>query len=256
MSKPVNVLDLCTGTGCIPLLFQHELSKQSLGEDTIANIVGVDISSTALSLAEENKAIQLRELRTSASPNAKTLDLLRNIHFLQADVLARSGPSSVTSRLQQIQTNRSNPSYEIIISNPPYISSSAFRRTTAASVRKFEPKLALVPPSTDSGLFPSGSANNHSVDDGDIFYPCVLEIAAECDAKVVLVEVADMEQACRVAAMADGWHVEIWRDDPAARGESGKEFVGVGGEGGRQVRVCGTGNGRSVLFTKGDWIRG
>lgn len=255
MSKPVNVLDLCTGTGCIPLLFQHELSKQSLGEDTIANIVGVDISSTALSLAEENKAIQLRELRTSASPNAKTLDL-RNIHFLQADVLARSGPSSVTSRLQQIQTNRSNPSYEIIISNPPYISSSAFRRTTAASVRKFEPKLALVPPSTDSGLFPSGSANNHSVDDGDIFYPRVLEIAAECDAKVVLVEVADMEQACRVAAMADGWHVEIWRDDPAARGESGKEFVGVGGEGGRQVRVCGTGNGRSVLFTKGDWIRG
>lgn len=254
MSNPISVLDLCTGTGCIPLLFQHELSKQSLSEDTIAQIVGVDISSTALSLAEENKSIQLRELPTHASANSETL--LHNTNFLQADVLARSGPSSVKSKLQTLQANTStNRSYEIIVSNPPYISSSAFRRTTAASVRKFEPKLALVPPSTDFHLHSTSSTSKQTIDDGDIFYPRVLEIAAECDAKLVLVEVADMEQACRVAAMAAGWNVEIWRDDPAARGESGEEYVGVGGEGGRKVRVLGTGNGRSVLFTKEGWMR-
>ena len=77
------------------------------------------------------------------------------------------------------------------------------------------------------------------------------------DTKVVLYEVADMEQAIRVAGLAgDHWEaVEIWRDDPGAS-EGEVEFVGVGeGEGRRRVDVRGVGNGRSVVAYRGDGLR-
>ena len=48
---PVRVLDLCTGTGCIPLL----LCAQWPPGSTLA--VGVDISPAALELAAENAAV-------------------------------------------------------------------------------------------------------------------------------------------------------------------------------------------------------
>jgi methylase of polypeptide subunit release factors len=138
-----------------------------------------------------------------------------------------------------------------LISNPPYISTSAFRRTTSASVRKYEPKLALVPP------VPHSSAGQADEDDGDLFYPKLYELATMLDTKVVLFEVADMEQAIRVAGLAgDHWEaVEIWRDDPGADGVE-EESVNVGeGEGMRWVDVRGVGNGRSVVAYRSDGSR-
>lgn len=142
-----------------------------------------------------------------------------------------------------LETGREQPSldYEIIISNPPYISTSAFQRTTAASVRKYEPKLALVPP-------PSLEERDVEEEDGDLFYSRIYDMADICDTKLILFEVADMEQACRVAEMAYGrWeHVEIWRDDPGAEdGEA--EYVHLNWQGQHKVRVWGKGNGRSVV---------
>lgn len=70
----------------------------------------------------------------------------------------------------------------------------------------------------------------------------------------MLFEVADMEQAIRVAGLAgEDWEaVEIWRDDPGAGGDE-VEFVDVGeGEGRRRVDVRGVGNGRSVVAYKGE----
>ena len=66
------------------------------------------------------------------------------------------------------------------------------------------------------------------------------------DTNVVLFEVADMEQAMRVAGLAgDDWDVvEIWRDDPGADSDE-VEFADVGQ--GRRVDVKGVGNGRSVV---------
>jgi methylase of polypeptide subunit release factors len=167
------------------------------------------------------------------------------MQFLEADILAEhSNAFSVMSRLKEAQgASQSKPTYDILISNPPYISTSAFRRTTSASVRKYEPKLALVPPVRNS------STVQLNEDDGDLFYPKLFELAIMLDTNVVLFEVADMEQAMRVAGLAgDDWNVvEIWRDDPGADTDE-VEFADVGqGEGRRRVDVRGVGNGRSVV---------
>ena len=235
---PINVLDLCTGTGCIPLLFHHELFKQPSIAPRIGRVVGVDISPHALKLSEDNKAKQLHEQHVYGSPNPAKLETLRNMQFVQADILAdEKSSSSVMSRLREIDPAK--PNYDVLISNPPYISSAAFRITTAASVRRYEPKLALVPPH---------SPTQQIVEDGDAFYPKLYEIAKLVNSKVVLFEVADMEQACRVAAMADKhWAtIEIWRDDPGANVNE-TEYADVGHGNRQRVRVKGQGNGRSVV---------
>jgi methylase of polypeptide subunit release factors len=252
--RSINVLDLCTGTGCIPLLFYHELFNQSDFEPKIGHITGIDISQHALELAEENKTQCFQNVTTRQSSSTNlSLNVLREMQFLKADILAEhSNQSSVMNKLKEAQGARQSTStYDIMISNPPYISTSAFRRTTSASVRKYEPKLALVPPD------PHSSAGQVDEDDGDLFYPKLFDLATMLDTKFVLYEVADMEQAIRVAGLAgDHWEaVEIWRDDPGA-GEGEVEFVDVGeGEGRRRVDVRGVGNGRSVVAYRGDGLR-
>jgi methylase of polypeptide subunit release factors len=245
-TRSINVLDLCTGTGCIPLLFHDELFNQSDFEPNIGYITGIDISHRALGLAEENRThcVQTPQTHQSSSTNP-SLRTLREMQFLEADILAdHSNAFSVMSRLKEAQgASQSKPTYDILISNPPYISTSAFRRTTSASVRKYEPKLALVPPVRNS------STVQLNEDDGDLFYPKLFELAIMLDTNVVLFEVADMEQAMRVAGLAgDDWNVvEIWRDDPGADTDE-VEFADVGqGEGRRRVDVRGVGNGRSVV---------
>jgi methylase of polypeptide subunit release factors len=242
-------LDLCTGTGCIPLLFHHELFNQPDFEPNIGHISGIDISDHALRLAEENKT---RCVQGVQSRQSSSLSILRDMQFLQADILAEhSNPSSVMSRLEKArEASTTDHNYDILISNPPYISTSAFRRTTSASVRKYEPKLALVPP------IPQSPIDQVAEDDGDLFYPKLFELATILDTKVVLFEVADMEQAVRVAGLAgDDWEVvEIWRDDPGADGGEA-DFADVGeGKARRRVGVRGVGNGRSVVAYRGDGL--
>lgn len=103
---------------------------------------------------------------------------------------------------------------------------------------------------------PSPNDNRETeVDAGDIFYPRLLQIAEQVSARVLLVEVADMEQAVRVVGMVvergkGAWEgCEIWRDWPAAGGEGGGEMVEVQGE---DIRVVGEGNGRAVLVWRGE----
>lgn len=87
--------------------------------------------------------------------------------------------------------------------------------------------------------------------DGDIFYPRLLDIAEQLSTQIVLFEVADMEQAKRVASMTvsrgiwDG--IEMWCDEPSAR-VSALEEVTVDGS---KVRVRGIGHGRSVFAYRG-----
>lgn len=137
---------------------------------------------------------------------------------------------------------------DMVISNPPYISPDAFNHSTTRSVRNYEPKLALVPERSNRELLEN--------DMGDVFYPRLLEIAKELEAKIVMFEVADLGQAQRVAQMAiqQGiWStVEIWRDQPSEDGEPGDES-GLPG-----VAIRGLGHGRSVFAWRGEatqWLR-
>lgn len=250
LQKHLRILDLCTGTGCIPLLAHYELEqnrKHGKWPETL-EIVGVDISSQALRLANKN-------LRQSAG--AGYLGPNPSLHFLQADILATvpkdksSCAPSLESALHHFEstspTSRDGR-WDILISNPPYISPKAFKDTTQRSVKRYEPRLALVPPLQDNSIY-SG------VDQGDIFYPRLLQIAQDIGAKVVLFEVADLEQAQRVALMAKDqgiWHgIEIWRDWPSQH-DPDAEIANTQG-----VKILGTGNGRSVFAYRGsarDWL--
>jgi len=238
----LRVIDLCTGTGCIPLLFHLEFYRKYQTGGRGLELAAVDISKTALALARENWNAQRKAQSHSHDSQSTRLQSLEAMKFVEADVLnddvQTCGPKSVLKSLQELYRASTIPRFDVLISNPPYISSKAFRTTTARSVRAFEPRLALVPKS--SGL-------DHSTPDGDIFYPHLLRLAEQVKAKVMLFEVADINQAKRVAALCirqGHWeNVEIWRDDP--RDERASTSSAVIGR--KTVAVRGTGHGRSVF---------
>ncbi|EMC96188.1 hypothetical protein BAUCODRAFT_122220 [Baudoinia panamericana UAMH 10762] len=243
LPRKLQVLDLCTGSGCLPLLFHHEYFKHNLRADTDIRLIGIDISKRALKLARDNLSTQLIAQKAPSS-----LRSLQKTRFLRADVLHDAniphqfGIPSVLDALRTLEGTPTPPCFDILISNPPYISSRAFLNTTARSVKLYEPKLALVP---------QHPAPTCPVNDGDTFYPRILDVARKLDAKVVLVEVGDMEQAVRVASLAieQGlWDaVEIWRDEPGRQAPA-EESVKIGDV---CVFVRGVGYGRSVFAYRG-----
>src|SRR5690242_12836643 len=169
----LRVLDLCTGTGCIPLLFRHEFAAQR--KDIDLRIVGFDISKKSVDLARENL------LR-----NEKDLQARRGMtNFARADVLVDPFtdlvPGAPLPLRNVLNHRRWSQFWDVLISNPPYISPSAYWKTTTRSVRGFEPRLALVPPP---------KAKLDDTQRGDMFYPRLLAYAEEVEAKIVLLEVA------------------------------------------------------------------
>lgn len=230
LPKELKVLDLCTGTGCISLLFAHLfLSKWHRAESL--KVLGVDISPVAVKLAIGNR-----------NSLAEELPMNSNVEFVRADILRNTGSLKLPGLSQLLEQNKM-PEWDIIISNPPYISPAAFNRDTTRSVRNFEPKLALVP------SFPSQSLSDQ--EQGDMFYPRLLEIAENVSAKILLMEVADLAQAKRVSSMvksSGAWDgVEIWRDNPDVDGgDKGRTPESVDG-----VEVIGKGDGRCVFCWKG-----
>ena len=103
-NKAYKVLDLGCGSGCLLISFLKEMHK-SQG-------MGVDISSSALEVAKKN--IELHNLNNRAK--LVRLDLL---------------------------TLHTKDKFDIIFSNPPYLSSSDYAKLSD-DVKNFEPKQALV----------------------------------------------------------------------------------------------------------------
>jgi release factor glutamine methyltransferase len=106
------ILDLCTGSGCIPLLLLGLLPKQSKG-------LAVDISTEALALAKENAVI------CGISPERLTL--------LEANI-------KDTAFIQKVL---SHGPFHLLTANPPYIAPAEYV-TLPRSVRDFEDARALV----------------------------------------------------------------------------------------------------------------
>ena len=242
----LRVLDLCTGTGCIPLLFAHEFCDSS-SSATELRILGVDVSPDALKLAAHNLK------RTRRLATQKPVEMA-NIRFLGADILSDPfadqdyGPPSLKAALN---LERAPQFWDIVISNPPYISPREYWKTTTRSVRGFEPKLALVPPNV---------AASTDVEQGDAFYQPLLNVALDVEAKVVLLEIADAEQALRVARAAremnifDG--IEIWRDRPDGEEHLSDDTTTPLEH--TEFPVFGQGNARTVLCYRGpgtQWLQ-
>ncbi|KAH3901307.1 S-adenosylmethionine-dependent methyltransferase SCDLUD_002798 [Saccharomycodes ludwigii] len=115
----LKVLDLCTGTGCIPILLAHSLISYQKNTNFKGQLIGVDVSPIAIDLAKENS----RQLAS----NIDGTSLSSVLQFIQGDIL------------NQNNIINKNAHFDIITCNPPYIHN--FIR--AASVRCYEPKLAL-----------------------------------------------------------------------------------------------------------------
>ncbi len=98
------ITDLCTGSGCIALGLKSIFSE--------SNVIGLDISTDALSLAKENSKLT-------------NLD----VEFIHADVL-------------NINRDLLDQKWDCIISNPPYIPSNE-RESIAENVLNFEPEISL-----------------------------------------------------------------------------------------------------------------
>lgn len=108
------ILDIGTGSGCIPITLSKLFPK--------AEIVGVDISEDALSVARSNN-----------------VQLGANVSFMNFDILNEASWKDVGQ-------------FDIIISNPPYI---PIREKTlmAPNVLDYEPHLALFVEDQDPLLF-------------------------------------------------------------------------------------------------------
>lgn len=81
INKPLSILDIGTGSGCIPISLKQAIPN--------ASITAIDISKEALAVAQQN----------AAAHNT-------NIEWIELDIL---------------QTKHLKDQYDIIVSNPPYI---------------------------------------------------------------------------------------------------------------------------------------
>ena len=108
--SPFNILDLCTGTGCVALALAGDFND--------ASVYGIDISELALKYAKQNAE----------------LNGINNVAFLQGDLFdpVEKYLRSQTSRLE----------FALIVSNPPYIKSGDIKNLQP-EIRDWEPVEAL-----------------------------------------------------------------------------------------------------------------
>ena len=222
--KDVNILDLCTGTGCIALQLYASLRRR---RHVHVHVHGVDVSPKAIALARENARHNVRPGRLQQP--------LGTIQFTQADIFS----DDVLVRLR-------DRNWDVLVSNPPYLSRGAFARDTARSVRNYEPRLALVPEER-VGTTPAAARCAPA----DVFYARLLSLSAALRPTRVLLEVAGVKQAVRVVKMAGEDpllcelypQVEIWRDHPHP------EYQQLDIDQ-RQVPLRGSGSARAVYLSR------
>ena len=102
MNKPLSILDIGTGSGCIPIALKLALPNCTL--------TGLDISKDALAVAEINAN-----------------NLKATVEWIEQDIL---------------NTAALDTSYDIIVSNPPYIPLRE-KKDMQEQVLNFEPSIAL-----------------------------------------------------------------------------------------------------------------
>ncbi|KUJ11442.1 S-adenosyl-L-methionine-dependent methyltransferase [Mollisia scopiformis] len=195
------ILDVCSGSGCISLLL-HSLLVEKFKD---ISILGLDISKTAVNIARDNLRAYIKAKNFVQQPRQGHPQVQFRIH----DVLS---PTPIGFG-----------HFDVILSNPPYISNSHFATETTRSVRNYEPRLALVPTFIPGVLLCKPE---------DIFYHRLLELYQTNKSSMLVMEIGDEEQARRVVQMAlstaqvSGSNgVEIWRDWPEQEPQPGEDTV-------------------------------
>lgn len=133
--KGLKILDIGTGSGCIPIALKKNLPE--------AEVWAIDISPEALETAGKNAALNQTDVR-----------------FFQADILNLD------------QKEILNTKYSILVSNPPYVT-MAEKEQMHANVLEHEPHTALFVPDQDPLIFYQAIANfaqKHLEKDGSLFF--------------------------------------------------------------------------------------
>ena len=132
--EKTNILDIGTGTGCIPISLKKNLPN--------ANISAIDVSKKALKTAKEN-----------AKLNNVT------INFMEQDILKASDLNFISSKTEKSPTKKvSTPSnsynikFNVIVSNPPYVRELE-KVEIKNNVLENEPHLALFVDDKDPLVF-------------------------------------------------------------------------------------------------------
>lgn len=113
-TKPANIIDIGTGSGCIAVSLKKELAS--------ANITAIDVSEKALEIAKKNSSV-----------------FNISIDFFQINFLDEAEWNSLKR-------------YDIIVSNPPYIPVKE-KNIMAKNVTEFEPSIALFVDNKDPFIF-------------------------------------------------------------------------------------------------------
>jgi len=112
--KKISLIDIGTGSGCIPIALKKKFAE--------ADVYGIDVSERALNVARRNALYN----------NA-------DVHFENMNILDKSAWQAL-------------PSFDIIVSNPPYITQSEANEMQN-NVLMHEPHIALFVPDNDPLLF-------------------------------------------------------------------------------------------------------
>ena len=145
--QPIQILDIGTGSGCIAIALAKHIPD--------AVVTAIDISGTTLQTAKENA-------------------LLNNVDicFLKVDILNTSNANELI-----------NGSFDIVVSNPPYIKDEE-KRFMNANVIDYEPHQALFVPDEDPLLFYKAIAEfakQKLTPEGIIYF----EINPSCDMMII-----------------------------------------------------------------------
>ncbi len=137
VKQSLTILDMGTGSGCIPISLDKNLTN--------AMVFGLDISTDALKVADENNRL-----------------LGASVKFFKADILSLD-KKTATIELDQ--------KFDIIISNPPYVRELE-KEEMQNNVIAHEPGLALFVPDEDPLKFYSAVVNfaaDHLNEDGCLY---------------------------------------------------------------------------------------
>ncbi|MGB0391260.1 MAG: peptide chain release factor N(5)-glutamine methyltransferase [Salibacteraceae bacterium] len=113
-NKAASILDIGTGSGCIPITLKLELPE--------ADITGCDVSSKAMDIAIENAGLNQA-----------------SVNWLELDILSEDDPFNENE-------------FDIIVSNPPYVLEKD-KSKMETNVLDFEPHIALFVKDNDPLLF-------------------------------------------------------------------------------------------------------
>ena len=158
----LKILDIGTGSGCIAITLAKEIKN--------ANVLGYDISEKALETASRNAVLNQA-----------------NVVFDKVDIL------------NHVSTQAMNQTFDIIVSNPPYVTKQEANEMRA-NVLEFEPHLALF------------------VEDQQplIFYEAIAQFASHAlnENGLVVVEINESlgEETAAVLSKLDFSEVEIIKD--------------------------------------------